>query len=68
VLLEHALAPETANDMISFGWSRALGENSHMSFAASYASSPYLLMMPAYGTHDSTAGQVEFEAMYSVRF
>jgi hypothetical protein len=68
VLLEHALAPDTANDMISLGWSRALGENSHMSFAASYASSPYLLMMPAYGSHDATAGQVEFEALYSVRF
>jgi hypothetical protein len=69
VLLEHALAADTANDMISLGWSRAIGENSHMSFAASYASSPYLLMMPTYGTHDnSTAGQVEFEAMYSVRF
>jgi hypothetical protein len=69
VLLEHALAADIANDMISLGWSRALGENSHMSFAASYASSPYLLMMPTYGSHDnSTAGQVEFEAMYSVRF
>ncbi len=69
VLLEHALEPDTANDMISLGWSRSLGENSHMSFAASYASSPYLLMMPTYGSHDSsTAGQVEFEAMYSVRF
>jgi hypothetical protein len=68
VLLEHALAADTANDMISLGWSRALGENSHMSFAASYASSPYLLMMPTYRSHDSTAGQVEFEAMYSVRF
>jgi hypothetical protein len=69
VLLEHALAPDTANDMVSLGWSRAVGENSHMSFAASYASSPYLLMMPVYHTHDnSTAGQVEFEALYSVRF
>ena len=69
VLLEHALAADTANDMVSLGWSRAVGENSHMSFAASYASSPYLLMMPAYSTHNSsTAGQVEFEALWSVGF
>ncbi|HVT32015.1 MAG TPA: hypothetical protein VHE32_05190 [Rhodanobacteraceae bacterium] len=68
-LLAHALEPVTANDMVSLGWSRALGENSHMSFAASYASSPYLLMMPSYRSHDpSSASQVEFEALYSVRF
>jgi hypothetical protein len=69
VLLEHALASDTANDMVSLGWSRAVGTNSHMSFAASYASSPYLLMMPAYHTHDgSTASQLEFEALWSVGF
>jgi hypothetical protein len=68
-LLAHALEPVTADDMVSLGWSRALGENSHMSFAASYASSPYLLMMPTYRSHDpSSASQVEFEALYSVRF
>ena len=69
VLLEHALAPDTANDMVSVGWSRAIGANTNMSFAASYASSPYLLMMPVYRAHDSaTAGQLEFEALWSVRF
>jgi hypothetical protein len=69
VLLEHALAPDTANDMVSLGWSRAVGENSQMGFAASYASSPYLLMMPTYQTrNNATASQVEFEALYSVRF
>lgn len=69
VLLERALAPDTANDMVSLGWSRAVGDNSHMSFAASYASSPYLLMMPAYRTRDNaTASQLEFEALWSVRF
>jgi hypothetical protein len=69
VLLEHALAPDTANDMVSLGWSRPVGENSHMSFAASYASSPYLLMAPTYNAHEnSTASQLEFEAFWSVRF
>jgi hypothetical protein len=69
VLLEHALAPDVANDMVSLGWSRALGANSRMSFAASYASSPYLLLMPAYHSRDnSTASQVEFEALWSVGF
>jgi hypothetical protein len=69
MLLEHALESDTANDMVSLGWSRAVGDNSHMSFAASYASSPYLLMMPVYHTRDrAAASQLEFEALYSVRF
>jgi hypothetical protein len=55
--------------MVSVGWSRAVGENSHMSFAASYASSPYYLMMPVEHARDaSTTSQIEFEALYSVRF
>ena len=69
VLLEHALAADAANDMFSVGWSRAMGPNTHMSFAASYASSPYLLLTPAYHSRDnSAASQVEFEAIWSVRF
>lgn len=69
VLLEHALAPDTANDMVSVGWSRAVGSNARMSLAASYASSPYILMMPTYHSRDySTASQVEFEALWSVGF
>jgi hypothetical protein len=67
--LEHALAADAANDMFSVGWSRAMGPNAHMSFAASYASSPYLLLTPAYHSRDnSAASQVEFEAIWSVRF
>jgi hypothetical protein len=69
VLLENALAADTANDMFSVGWSRAIGSNTHMSFAASYASSPYLLLMPAYHSRDnSAASQLEFEALWSVGF
>ena len=68
-LLEHALESDVSNDMVSVGWSRAVGENSHMSFAASYASSPYYLMMPVEHARDaSTTSQIEFEALYSVRF
>jgi hypothetical protein len=68
-LLEHALESDVANDMVSIGWSRAVGDHSHMSFAASYASSPYYLMMPvSHARGDSTTSQVEFEALYSVRF
>ena len=69
LLLAHALEPDTANDMVSLGWSRAIGTNSQMSFAASYASSPYLLLMPVYRSRDNvTASQLEFEAHWSVRF
>jgi hypothetical protein len=68
-LLEHALSSDTANDMVSVGWSRAVGDRSHVSFAASYASSPYYLMMPVSHERDTSAtSQVEFEALYSVRF
>jgi len=68
-LLEHALESDVSNDMVSVGWSRAVGANSHMSFAASYASSPYYLMMPVEHARDaSTSSQIEFEALYSVRF
>jgi hypothetical protein len=68
-LLEHALESNVSNDMVSVGWSRAVGESSHMSFAASYASSPYYLMMPVSRARgDSTTSQLEFEALYSVRF
>jgi len=68
-LLEHALDANTADNMVSLGWTRPTGDNSHMTFAASYASAPYLLMMPAQHVRDtSTAGQVEFEALWSVGF
>ena len=69
VLLEHALDANTADNMFSLGWTGPVGDSSHLTFAASYASAPYLLMMPAQHAHDtSTAGQVEFEALWSVGF
>jgi hypothetical protein len=68
-LLENALAAATANDTISLGWSRGLGTNSNLSFAASYATSPYYLLMPSYlARNDGTASQFEFEANWSMRF
>lgn len=68
-LLENALASTTANDMVSLGWSRGFGRNSKVSLMASYASSPYFLLMPTYVTRrDATASRLEFEALWSVRF
>ncbi|MEP7044024.1 MAG: hypothetical protein ABI843_13255 [Dokdonella sp.] len=68
-LLEDALAPATANDMISLGWSRAFTANTSLSLAASYATSPYYLLMPTYTQRENgTASQFEFEALWSVRF
>ena len=68
-LLENALASATANDMFSLGWSRAIGSGTNVSFSASYASSPYYLLMPTYVTHDDgTASRFEFEALWSMRF
>ena len=68
-LLENALAPATANDLVSLGWSRGFGVNSNLSFAASYATSPYYLLMPSYLSRaDATAGRFEFEALWAVRF
>jgi hypothetical protein len=55
--------------MISLGWSRGFGPNASLSFAASYATSPYYLMMPTYTPRaDATASQFEFEGVWSVRF
>lgn len=68
-LLENALASATANDTISLGWSRGFGQNANVSFAASYATSPYYLLMPSYlARSDGTASQFEFEANWSMRF
>jgi hypothetical protein len=55
--------------MFSLGWSRAIGSGTNVSFSASYASSPYYLLMPTYVTHaDGTASRFEFEAVWSMRF
>jgi len=68
-LLESALAPATANDTISLGWSRAFSANTSLSLGASYATSPYYLLMPTYTQRENaTASQFEFEALWSVRF
>lgn len=68
-LLADALDPATANDMLSFGWSRMFGKDSRLSIMASYASSPYLLMMPTQvARRDATATRGEFEALWSMRF
>lgn len=68
-LLADALAEVTANDLISLGWSRGFGNGANLSFLASYATSPYYLLMPGYLPRaNATASQFEFEALWSVRF
>lgn len=68
-LLADALDSATANDMVSLGWSRLFGKDSRLSLMASYASSPYLLMMPTQVTRrDARATRGEFEALWSMRF
>ncbi len=68
-LLADALESATANDMVSLGWSRMFGKDSRLSLTASYASSPYLLMMPTQVTRrDARATRGEFEALWSMRF
>lgn len=68
-LLERALAGAVADGTFSLGWSQRLGSNTRLGFSATYANSPYYLMMPTYLTpRDATAGQFEFEALWAVRF
>ena len=68
-LLERALSDATANDMLSLGWARSFGRATSLSFLASYASSPYYLLMPTLVSHDDgTASRFEFEALLSTRF
>jgi hypothetical protein len=68
-LLAEALAPVTADHLVSMGWSRAFGADRSLSMSASYATSPYYLLMPTYAPRsDATAGRFEFEALWSTRF
>lgn len=68
-LLANALAPVTADRFVTLGWWRAFGPWNQMSFQASYANSPYYLLMPSYVSHnDATAGRFEFQALWSTRF
>ena len=68
-LLERELSSATANDTLSLGWSRGFGAQSNLSFSASYATSPYYLLMPSYVPRsDGTASQFEFEANWLMRF
>lgn len=68
-LLADALAEVAANDTISLGWSRGFSNGANLSFLASYATSPYYLLMPGYLPRaNATASQFEFEALWSVRF
>ena len=68
-LLADALEPVTADNLLSMGWSRGFGPDRNFSLTASYATSPYYLLMPTYAPrHDATAGRFEFEALWSARF
>ncbi len=68
-LLENALADATADDMFSLRWSRGFGSSANLSFSASYATSPYYLLLPTYGgSGDATASRFEFETLWSFRF
>ena len=68
-LLESALADATADDMFSLRWSRGFGANANLSMSASYASSPYYLLLPTYGDDsDAIASRFEFETLWTFRF
>ena len=68
-LLADALEPYTADNLFSMGWSRPFGAERSLSLTASYATSPYYLLMPTYlSRNDATAGRFEFEALWSTRF
>jgi len=68
-LLADALDSATADNLVTLGWSRPFGSGSRFSFNASYATSPYYLLMPSYVSRpDAKAGRVEVEALWSSRF
>lgn len=68
-LLARALSEDRANRTVSLGWSRALSEDTHFGFLASYASSPYYLGVPSYRElKDGNAQQMEFQAYWLTRF
>ena len=64
-LLADALAPVTANRMVSASWSQMFGPRNQLTFQASYADSPYYLLMPTYVARpNATAGRYEFQALW----
>lgn len=68
-LLRTALDADPADHTIALGYAHAVGGHARLSFQAVYSSSPYFLGVPSYRSrNDTTGNNVEFEALWALRF
>lgn len=68
-LLRSALNANPADHTVSLGYARATSARSRLSVQAVYSSAPYFLGLPSYRSPEAVTGNnVEFEAMWALRF
>ena len=68
-LLRSALEADPADHTLALGYMRATGRHAHVHLQAVYSSAPYFLGVPSYRARNDTAGgNVEFEALWAIRF
>lgn len=68
-LLRSALEADPADHTVALGYMRATGRHASINLQAVYSSAPYFLGVPSYrARNDTTAGNVEFEALWALRF
>ncbi len=68
-LLRSALDVEPADHTFALGYSRPTGRHAQLSLQAVYSSAPYFLGVPSYrASADMTGENVEFEALWAMRF
>ena len=68
-LLRSALEADPADHTLALGYMRATGRHAHVHLQAVYSSAPYFLGVPSYRARNDTAGgNVEFEALWAMRF
>jgi len=68
-LLRSALDANPADHTFALGYSRATGRHAQLSLQAVYSSAPYFLGVPSYRADtDATGENVEFEALWAMRF
>lgn len=68
-LLRSALEADPADHSVALGYMRATGRHAHVHLQAVYSSAPYFLGVPSYRARNDTSGSnVEFEALWAMRF
>lgn len=68
-LLRNALDADPADHTVALGYARGVGAHARMSLRAVYSSEPYFIGVPSYrARNDVTGSNIEFEALWALRF